>query len=160
MQQIYPMLKQAEILVLATPVYIPLPGEMQNFINRLTPLLNPSIEYREGRTRAQFREDVQIRKIVLVATGGWWEPENFDTVIRIVKELIAVSGLEYSGSIIRPHVQYMQSQGRISEQGQKILREVKQAAKELINFGNIKVETLNSIQRPLISREQFLRNWS
>ena len=65
---------------------------MQNFINRLTPLVNPNIEYREGRTRAQFREDVQIKEIVLVASGGWWEAENFDTVVRIVKELVVSCG--------------------------------------------------------------------
>lgn len=160
MQKIYPLLKQAEILVLATPVYIPLPGDMQNFINRLTPLLNPNIEYREGRTRAQFREDVQIKKIVLVASGGWWEAENFDTVVRIVKELAAVAGLDYSGSVIRPHVQYMKIDGEISEEGQEILCLVKQAAKELIQLGKIKEETLKSICRPLISKEEFLQNWS
>jgi multimeric flavodoxin WrbA len=41
MQLVYPKLLEADILVLATPVYIPLPGEMQNFINRLCPSLNP-----------------------------------------------------------------------------------------------------------------------
>jgi len=39
MQMLYPKLRSADILVLATPVYIPLPGEMQNFINRLCPLI-------------------------------------------------------------------------------------------------------------------------
>ena len=138
MQPIYPLLKQAEVLVLATPVYIPLPGEMQNFINRLTPLLNPDIAYREGRTRAKFREDVQIRKIVLVATGGWWEAENFDTVVRIVKELVAVAGLDYSGSVIRPHVQYMKIDGEMSQEGQEILGLVKQAAKESVSYTHLR----------------------
>jgi multimeric flavodoxin WrbA len=34
MQSLYPRLKQADVLVLATPVYIPLPGAMQNVLNR------------------------------------------------------------------------------------------------------------------------------
>ena len=37
MELLYPELREAEILVLATPVYIPLPGEMQNVINRALP---------------------------------------------------------------------------------------------------------------------------
>ncbi|MGB8252587.1 MAG: flavodoxin family protein [Anaerolineaceae bacterium] len=43
MQMLYPKLKLAEILVLATPIYIPLPGAMQNVLNRLCPLLEPEL---------------------------------------------------------------------------------------------------------------------
>ncbi|MCW3982171.1 MAG: flavodoxin family protein, partial [Candidatus Bathyarchaeota archaeon] len=76
MQTLYPKLREANILVLATPVYIPLPGEMQNLINRLCPLLEPTLEYKAGRTRARFHSDVKIQKIVLVSTCGWWEMGN------------------------------------------------------------------------------------
>ncbi|MEM2102882.1 MAG: flavodoxin family protein, partial [Candidatus Bathyarchaeia archaeon] len=51
MQMLYPKLREADILVLATPVYIPLPGAMQNFLNRLCPLMEPLLEFRDGRTR-------------------------------------------------------------------------------------------------------------
>ena len=34
MQELYQKLRASDILVIATPVYIPLPGEMQNFLNR------------------------------------------------------------------------------------------------------------------------------
>jgi len=71
MQLLYPKLKEADILILATPVYIPLPGEMQNVINRLCPLVKPFLETRERRTRARFHEEVEIQKIALVSTGGW-----------------------------------------------------------------------------------------
>jgi multimeric flavodoxin WrbA len=87
MQLVYPKLKAVEILVLATPVYIPLPGDMQNFMNRLVPLINPRLEFREGRTRAKFRADVEIKKMVLVSTSSWWELENFGTVVRIVEQI-------------------------------------------------------------------------
>ena len=48
MQGLYPKLKEADILILATPVYIPLPGDMQDIINRLCPLLKPLLEKRHG----------------------------------------------------------------------------------------------------------------
>ena len=41
MQSLYPRLRQADILILATPVYIPLPGAMQQVLNRLCPLIEP-----------------------------------------------------------------------------------------------------------------------
>ena len=100
MRLVYPKLWEAEILVLATPVYIPLPGEMQNIINRLVPLLDPLLETREGRTRARFRKEVAIRKMVVVATGGWWEKANLDTVVQIVKELARVASVEFAGAIL------------------------------------------------------------
>lgn len=155
MQRIYPLLRQSELLVLATPIYSPLPGDMQNFINRLVALLDPTIECREGRTRAKFRKDVQIKKVCLVSTGGWWEPENFETVIRIVKELAEDAGVQFVGPIIRPHVQYMRQDSQLTKDGQRILAAVEHAGKELIQFGEILAETLEEIQRPLISEERF-----
>ncbi len=159
MQEIYPIMKAADLLLIATPVYTPLPGDLQNFINRLTPLLDPQIRFREDRTRAQFREDVQISKIILVAVGGWWEPENFDTVIRIVQELAEVSGVTYGGSLIRPHAQYMRKAGQLTEEGQEILRMIEHAAQELVQFGEIGMETLESIRQPLVTKEAFLGDW-
>jgi len=85
MQKVYPVLREADILVLATPVYIPLPGEMQNIMNRMCPLVIPELQTRDRRTRARFRDDVKIKKVALVATGAWWEKENLDTVVRIAR---------------------------------------------------------------------------
>lgn len=45
METLYPRLKEAHTLVLATPVYLPLPGEMENVLNRLCPLLDPSLRF-------------------------------------------------------------------------------------------------------------------
>ena len=155
MQHVYPLLKQAALLVLATPVYIPLPGDMQNFINRLVPLLDPVIEYRNGRTRARFREDVHIEKICLVASGSWWEPENFDTVIRIAEELAEGASVSFVGPIIRPHSQYMYKNNQLTEDGQYVLQAIERAGEELIRAGEIQQETLDAIKRPLISKERF-----
>ncbi len=58
MQKMYRQLRAADVLVIATPVYVPLPGELQNVLNRLVPLLDPVLTMRNGRTRAKFRADV------------------------------------------------------------------------------------------------------
>jgi multimeric flavodoxin WrbA len=70
MQTLYSTLREADILVLATPVYVPLPGEMQNLLNRLVPLMDPVLKRQDGRTRARLRSDVKINKIVLVSSSG------------------------------------------------------------------------------------------
>ena len=45
MQGVYLKFKEADLLVLGIPVYLPLPGEMQNLLNRLMPLLNPVLRF-------------------------------------------------------------------------------------------------------------------
>ena len=73
MQEVYPKIRGADILVLAIPVYIPVPGCMQNLLNRMCPLMEPMLEFRDGRTRGRRPENVNLSKLVLVSSGGWWE---------------------------------------------------------------------------------------
>jgi multimeric flavodoxin WrbA len=159
MELLYPRLKEADVLVLATPVYIPLPGDMQNIINRLCPLIDPALEFRKGRTRAKFHKDVRVRAIVLVSTGGWWEKGNFGTVVRIVRELAENSGVKFAGAVLRPHAQAMRRGGKLTRDGRAVLDAVRNAGYELIRDGVMRQETLAAISRPLISRAEFWREW-
>jgi multimeric flavodoxin WrbA len=154
MQQLYSKLRRADILVLATPVYIPLPGEMQNFINRLVALMDPVEVMRAGRTRVRFHNDVGINKVVLVSTSGWWEKANFRTVIRIAKEIAEDASVEFSGAIIRPHSDlWGEDEGRTME----VLEAVKQAGYHLVKTGNIPDALIRKISQPLISRKERIR---
>lgn len=155
MQDLYPKLKQAELVVLATPVYIPLPGEMQNIINRLCPLIDPVRVNRDGRTRAKMRDDVKIQKFVLVATSGWWELGNFDTVVRIVRELAEDASVDFGGAVLRPHADAMMHGGEVTKPGRAVLDAAKRAGFELAANGKMSEEALMAVSRPLIPREEF-----
>jgi multimeric flavodoxin WrbA len=160
MDEVMPRLKAAEIVVLATPVYIPLPGVMQEFVNRMTPLLEPVLETREGRTRARIRHGVAMRQMVLVATGAWWERENLDTVERIVRELAEDASVEFSGAILRPHAHLLLSADSRTQDGEAVLEEVAEAGYQLIATGKMNQDLLAGISRPLIAREELLRRMS
>ncbi len=160
MQKVYPALKCAEILVLGTPVYIPLPGEMQNIMNRLCPLVIPELQTREGRTRARFRDDVKIRKVVLVATGAWYEKENLSTVERIALEFAEDASVEFVGAVLRPHAFLMKQQGKLTKDGARIIEIVRQAGRELVENGRIAKKTLDLIARPLVGREELLQRYN
>jgi multimeric flavodoxin WrbA len=152
MQILYPKLRDAEILVLATPVYIPLPSEVQDLLNRLCPLLEPLLVWRGGRTRAKFHDNVNISKIVLVASSGWWELENFDTVIRIVKEIAEDASVEFVGPVLRPHSHLL---SRDNEKSRQVLDALKEAGHSLIEKGCIPLDILEAISQPLISEEEY-----
>ena len=152
MQTIYPKLREADTLVLATPVYIPLPGEMQNFINRLCPLMEPVLIRRNGRTRARFHGNVKIKRIALVSACGWWEKGNFSTVVRIVKEIARDTGAKFAGAVLRPHAYLMtKNEDKVKE----ILAAAKQAGIRLAKEGTIPDYLLGAVAQPLISEGVF-----
>jgi len=152
MESLYPKLREADILVLATPVYLPLPGEMQNLLNRLMPIVEPILEFKEGRTRAKFHDDVKISKIVLIAIGGWWEKGNLDTVVRIAEEIAEKASVKFSGAVLRPHAFLMNES---KEKEEEILSAVKSAGVQLVRDGKISSDTLETISQPLISEEEL-----
>jgi multimeric flavodoxin WrbA len=160
MELLYPKLREADVLILATPVYIPLPGRMQNIINRLCPLLNPLLETREGRTRGRFREGVGIQRIALVSTCGWWELGNFGTVVRIAEEFAEDASVEFAGAVLRPHAFLMRKEGELTEEGKGVLDAVRRAGYELAKDGAMSKDTLEAICRPLISEEELRRRYN
>jgi multimeric flavodoxin WrbA len=157
MESLYPKLRSANIVILGIPVYLPLPGEMQNLLNRLMPIVEPILEFKDGRTRAKFHDDVKIFKIVLVAVGGWWEKGNLDTVTRIVKDITEKVDVEFGGPILRPHA-FMMKEDKVK--AELILNALKKAGKQLIQEGDIASETLEIISQPLITEEALRKRYN
>jgi multimeric flavodoxin WrbA len=154
MQILYPKLRSTDILVLATPVYVPLPGDFQNFLNRTIPLMNPVLRTTpDERTRIIFHKDVKISKIVLVSTCGWWEKGNFGTVIRIAEEFAKDASVEFAGAVLRPHSDYLFQK---NEKTKKILENCKLAGYQLVKEGKMHPETLKAIGSPLVSRRNYM----
>jgi multimeric flavodoxin WrbA len=157
MQLLYPKLRAADILVIATPVYVPLPGEMQHVLNRIVPLLDPVLTMRNGRTRAKLRSDVNIKHMVLVSSSGWWEKGNFGTVERIVKELARDASVNYAGALLRPHIDWL---AREQEKAEKIADAARKSGFQLVSKGTMSKDLLAVIAQPLISKKRFLSEMS
>jgi len=157
MQQVYPKLREADILVLGIPVYLPIPSEMQKFLNRLMPLMNPILEFRDGRTSIRFHDDVRIRKIVLVSVCGWWEMGNFDMVEHIVKEICLKASVEFEGSVLRPHG-YLLSKKSVKVD--EVIKAIREAGFSLIKEGSLPEDLLRVISQPLISEKELRESQS
>lgn len=152
MQMMYPKLREAESLVLGVPVYIPLPGEMQNFINRLCPLIEPILTKRGDRTRARFHKSVKIKSIVLVSACGWWEKGNFGSVLRIAKELARDANVNFAGALLRPHADLL---NKNKDKATEIFEAAKEAGFQLIKTGTMPKNLLDKVAQSLISEEAF-----
>jgi multimeric flavodoxin WrbA len=160
MESVCDLIASADILVLATPVYIPLPGAMQNLINRLCPLIEPLLETREGRTRARLRADVKIGRIALVSTGGWWESENFDTVVRIVQELSEDMSVSFGGAALRPHAFLMKTEGGLTEAANTVIGALQRAGRELAQQGRISDKTSEDVRAPLLGQDELRERYN
>ena len=149
MDDLYPKLRAADILVLGIPRYIPIPAAMQAFINRLCPLVEPILEFRDGRTVARHHDDVSISKIALVAVSGWWEVENTDLVVDIVRELANDLGVDFAGALRRPHAHYMQGEG-----SGDVLEAARRCGRDLVVTGRMSDDDLAVVSQPLTGREE------
>ena len=156
MAEVYSRLREADTLVVATPVYVPLPGALQDLLNRLCPIMDPLVETRGGRTRARMREGFAVRRVVALVTGSWWEKENSDTVVRIVRELAENCGVEFAGALVRPHVELMMGDAGLTPAGAEVLEAAKEAGRRLVEEGTMPAEILEAVSRPLISREDHI----
>ncbi len=156
MKEVYPKLADSELLVWATPVYSPIPGEMQHLLNRLCPLLIPDLQNRDGRTRSRFRTHVRIQRIALVVTGGWWEKENANSVVQIIRETAANASVPFAGAAIRPHAHMIRSpQVSATPKAQSVIDAFEEAGLQLVHDGFMSEQTLEVISQPLISEEDL-----
>jgi hypothetical protein len=128
---------------------------MQNLLNRSMPLVEPILEFREGRTRAKFHDNVNISKIVLVSTGGWWEKENMSMVVDFAEHFAQDASIEFAGSVLRPHASWMANE---EEKAKEVLDATRRAGFQMIKEGRMTAELLDIISQPLVSEEK-IREW-
>lgn len=154
MKDLLAKMKEKDILIFATSVYAPLPGELQNLINRLVPLVEPILEFRDGRTRAKPHDDVKFSKILGFITGGWWELANLNVVAKVVEELTELFSLEITPPILRPHGYMLRSE---SELNTLILQRLEKVGYDFIKEGKIVESDLVFIRQPLMKQEDYLK---
>lgn len=154
MAEVLNKIAKADILVLATPVYVDgMTGLLKTLLDRGIPLLHGRFEIREDHCRHPPRAFVNKGKMVLLSVSGFTEMDNFDPLVTHVKAISKNISREYAGAVLRPIAWAMPG---AKEQGvplDDIFEAVKEAGRELISNGSMKEETLATIAREYIPRE-------
>lgn len=154
MTEVLSKMANADILVLATPVYVDgMTGLLKTLLDRSIPLIHGRIEIREDHCRHPPRYPVEQSKLVLVSVSGFTEIDNFDPLITHVKAISKNISREYAGAVLRPVAWAMQG---AKEQGvplDDIYDAVKEAGRQLITNGSMKKETLATIAREYMPRD-------
>jgi multimeric flavodoxin WrbA len=159
MQMLHPKLMEADIWVLATPLYVSgMTGPLKNLIDRiLIPLGTPELVIRDGKTRHPFRVDMKRGKIALVSNCGFWRSENFDLLIDQVKAFADHAEWEYAGALLRPHGEAMRPMMDAGAEIDDVFEAAKEAGRQLIRDGEMKTETLDTVSRVLLPMEHYGR---
>ncbi|HNS20620.1 MAG TPA: flavodoxin family protein [Sedimentisphaerales bacterium] len=157
MQKLLPELLTADVLVLATPLYVDgMTGPLKMVVDRMIPLGEPKIEYRDDHCRHPGRATVQDRKLALVSNCGFWELDNFDALVNHVQAIAKNLDAVFAGALLRPHGPALRA---MLDQGipvADVLDAARDAGRQLVETGSISTETLGTVSRPLLARDQYV----
>jgi len=157
MQTLLPELLVADVLVLATPLYVDgMTGPLKTVVDRMIPLGDPKIDYREDHCRHPGRGAVKNRKMALVSNCGFWELDNFDALVSHIKAIAKNLDAAFAGALLRPHGPAFKA---MLDQGvpvTDVLDAARDAGRQIIEAGSISPTTLGIVSRPLLPRDQYV----
>jgi multimeric flavodoxin WrbA len=159
MQMLLPKMREADIWVLGTPLYcFGFTGTMKNLLDRTLPHDEPFFELYDGHCRHPAREGVKSSKVVLVSNCGFWEMDNFDPLLGIIRQLCKYSYLEFAGALLRPHGEGMRPMMEMGMPLDDIFEAAKEAGRQLVEDGEMSTETLSTISRELMPLEMYMQS--
>lgn len=158
MDALAPKMRGAELLVLATPLYVDgMTGAMKNILDRTVPHAEPFFELRDGHCRHPARGGKKIRAVALVSNCGFWEMDNFDPLVTHVQAVCRNLGAEFAGALLRPHGEAMRPMGEAGMPLDDIFAAAREAGKQFAREGKIAPETRRAVGRELLPRDQYVK---
>lgn len=158
MMWLNPQIAEADILVLASPVYCDgFTGPMKTLMDRMVANASPFMELREGHSRHQKHSGSMTGKIALVSNCGLWEMDNFDVIVAHAKAFCRNANAEFAGALLRPHGEAMEWRVEMGLPVYDILDAAREAGREIVKDGRISGETSSKVSRELIPRDTYMR---
>ncbi len=159
MSWLAPKIAEADILVLASPVYCDgITGPMKMLMDRLIPGAEPFFEIREGHIRHPHRQkENRSKKMVLVSNCGFWETDNFDPLLVHLKAYSKNAGVEFAGALLRPHGPFLKAMLEMGAPVNDVLEAAKDAGRQIIRDGSMSSETLSIVSRELLPMDTYIQ---
>jgi len=155
MDELIPKIRNADILVLASPLYVDdVTGPMKTLMDRMVPLLQIFIETRDGHTRHPLKE-FRKRRVILVSSCGFWELDNFDVLVAHMQAFAKNITAEFSGALLRPHAASLKGMIAMGAPVQDIPEAAREAGRQMVRENRISPGLLETISRPLVPRDVY-----
>ncbi|OPY76612.1 MAG: FMN-dependent NADH-azoreductase [Syntrophorhabdus sp. PtaU1.Bin153] len=151
-------LAESNIIVISAPLYVDgIPGPVKNFIDRLIPRGNMTIEIRDGRCRHPIREGSRQRPIVLVSSCGFYELDHFDPLLAYMNAWSRNVNSPFLGALLRPTGPMFRAMLEAGVPFDDVFQAAREAGRQVIATGQMSSKTLGAISRPVMPREDFVR---
>ena len=158
MQMLLPKLAEADIWVLATPVYVDgITGPMKNLLDRIIPLAQPFYNLDDDHCRHPMREETKVGKLVLISNCGFWEMDNFNPLLVHMKAVSKNVGSEFTGALLRPHGPALRGMMEMGMSVNDIFEAANEAGRQLVEDGRMSPETLKVVSRELLPLEMYVQ---
>ena len=153
MDQIYPLLKESDLLVMGTPVYTDnMSAQMMTVINRCICGMDPFLRVdSENRVRHPYSWPMPS-KFFLISTSGFPELETFQPLIATFRAQAANFGCQAVGEICVPGSLALQMDPQLLEPA---LAKIQEAGKMLALKGKIEPALLEAISKPIVTGDQY-----
>ncbi len=157
MQLIHPKLRESDVWVFASPVYVwGVTGPLKNLMDRIIPLVEPFVTLHDGHCSHPLRKGVKRARIVLISNCGFWEIDNFDPLLAQIQTLCRVVGFEFAGTLLRPAGPLLAAMLEMGASVQDILDAAHDAGLQLVRDGTISDRALQIVSRDLMPRETYV----
>lgn len=152
MEKILTHLRESEIWVFASPIYaVGMTGPLKTVLDRLLPLSKPFVSVRDGQCRLTFYDDVKVKKIVLVSSCGFWNMENFQTIIDEISCFSEKINAQFAGKLLRPSGDFFRIALKSGASVDDIIHASSRAAVDLIGKGAVSEECEKIVSRRIMS---------
>jgi hypothetical protein len=154
MDSIYPHLKESDLFVMATPVYVDtMSAQMKAVMDRCICCLEPYLRIDAAdRVRHPFSWTMPV-KFLLISISGFPEPESFAPLVQTFRAQAANFGCEPIGEICVPGSIALQMAPQLLEAH---LDMIQQAGRMLAAQGKVEPTLLDEINEPIVTREKYL----
>jgi multimeric flavodoxin WrbA len=154
MDQIYPYLRESDLFVMGTPVYTDtMSGQMKTVMDRCICGMDPFLRIDSAnRVRHPYQWNLP-KKFLLISTSGFPETESFLPLMMTFRAQAENFGCEPIGEICIPGSIALQMAPQLLEPH---LDMIQKAGKMLAQNGKIEASLLEQINKPVVTREQYL----
>ena len=151
--ELFPKWLDAEMVVYATPLYnYTMNATLKAFIERTLPSLLPFFETQDKRMFHPLRS--KAPNIVMLSVAGMADTYHFKPLSAHMNYMLAAPGRKLVAEIYRSSSEMMTAP-YFRQILDMILEATVLAGKELVNFGKITEDTLNTISQPIMDSDEF-----
>jgi multimeric flavodoxin WrbA len=157
MQKLYPLVREADAVVFASPVYnSSITAPLKSLIDRMLPIGQPFMEIKDGHTYQPNPEGTKEKKVVLVSSCSYWEMDNFDPLIVWMNAFCRSWSMAFAGALLRPHGEALRPMMDMGAPVGDVLQAAREAGRQLAAQGAMSEETLKIVGRELLPQEMYI----